>query len=111
MSEVIRFTPPPNIARELDAISELGIYKNKNDFILDAINTMLSANRDLRIAIACKLYKKEEISLGKAAEIVGTSIEEMKKILSDHKIKLKIGTSILKTKDRTNAVLNMYRGN
>ena len=55
-----------------------------------AINTMLSANRNLPIAIACKLYEKEEISLGKAAEIVGTSIEEMKKILSDHGIKRKV---------------------
>ncbi len=110
MSEVISFTPPPYIAKELDAISELGLYKDKKDFILDAINTMLSAHRELRIAIACKLYEKEEISLGKAAEIVGISIEEMKKILSDHGIKLKIGTSIPETKERAKAVLNMLRG-
>ncbi len=110
MSEAIRFTPPPHIAKELDAISELGLYKDKKDFILDAINTMLSANRDLRIAIACKLYEKEDISLGKAAEIVGTSIEEMKKILSDHGIKRKVGASIPKTKGRTKAVLKMLRG-
>ncbi len=111
MSEAISFKPPPHMAKELDAISELGLYKDKNDFILDAINTMLSAHRELRIAIACKLYEKEEISLGKAAEIVGASIEEMKKILTDHGIKLKIGTSIPKTKDRAKAVLNLLRGN
>ncbi len=111
MSEVISFIPPPHIAKELDAITELGLYKDRNEFILDAINTMLSAHRELRIAIACKLYEKEEISLGKAAEIVDTSIEEMKKILSEHEIKLKIGTSIPKTKDRTKAVLNLLRGN
>lgn len=111
MSEVISFVPPPHIAKELNAISELGVYKDKTDFILDAINTLLSANRELRIAIACKLYEKEEISLGRAAEIVGTSIEEMKKILSDHGIKLLIGTSIPKTKDRAKAVLSLLRGN
>jgi len=110
MSEVISFKPPPHIAKELDVITELGLYKGKDDFILDAINTMLSARRELRIEIACKLYEKEEISLGKAAEIVGTSIEDMKKILSDHGIKLKIGTSIPKTKDRTKAVLKIVRG-
>ncbi len=110
MSEAIRFTPPPHIAKELDVIPELGLYRDKKDFILDAINTMLSAHRDLRIAIACKLYEKEEISLGKAAEIVGTSIEEMKKILSDHGIRLKVGASIPKTKDRTKAVLKVLRG-
>lgn len=110
MSEAISFTPPSHIAKELDAISELGLYKDKTEFILDAINTMLSAHRELRIAIACKLYDKEEISLGKAAEIVGTSIEEMKKIISDQGIKLKIGTSIPKTKKRAEAVLKMLRG-
>ncbi len=81
-----------------------------SDFILDAIYMMLSDNRDLRIAIACKLYEKEEISLGKAAEIVGTSIEEMKKILSDHGIKRKVGASIPKTKGRMKAVLKILRG-
>lgn len=111
MSEVIRFTPPFHIARELDVISELGLYKNKNEFLLEAVNTMLSANRELRIAIACKLYEKEEISLGKAAEIVGISIEDVKKILTDKGIKLKIGTSISKTKNRTKAVLDTLRSN
>ena len=100
MSEAIRFTPPPHIAKELEVIHELGLYKDKKDFIIHAINTMICANRNLRIAIACKLYEKEEISLGKAAEIVGTSIEEMKKILSDHVIKRKVGASIPRTKGR-----------
>jgi predicted HTH domain antitoxin len=36
---------------------------------------------ELRVSIACKLYENEDVSLGKAAEIVGTSIEEMKKNL------------------------------
>ena len=111
MSEAITFTPPPQIAKELDAITELGIYRDKDAFILDAINTLLSSHIELRISIACRLYENEDVSLGKAAEIVGTSIEEMKNILSEHGIKLKIGTSIPKTKDRTHAVLGMIRGN
>ena len=111
MSEAITFIPPPQIAKELDAITELGIYRDKDAFILDAINTLLSSHIELRISIACRLYENEDVSLGKAAEIVGTSIEEMKNILSEHGIKLKIGTSIPKTKDRTHAVLGMIRGN
>ena len=111
MSEAITFTPPPQIAKELDAITELGIYRDKDAFILDAINTLLSSHMELRISIACRLYENEDVSLGKAAEIVGTSIEEMKKILSEHGIKLKIGTSIPKTRDRADAVLGMIRGN
>ncbi len=48
--------------------------------------------------------------IGKASEIVGVSIEEMKKLLADRGIKLKIGTSIQETKDRAEAVLKMLRG-
>ncbi len=109
MSEMIGFTLPSPIVKELEVISELGVYRDKNDFVIDAINTLLSAHRELRIAIACKLYENEEISLGRAAEIVDTSIEEMKKIIEDHGIELVIGTSIPKTKDRANAVLRMLR--
>lgn len=111
MSEAITFIPTLQIAKELDAIAELGAYKDKNAFILDAINTLLSSHIELRISIACKLYENEEASLGKAAEIVGTSIEEMKNILSEHGINLKIGTSIPKTIDRADAVLGIIRGN
>lgn len=111
MSQAITFTPPPQIAKELDVITELGIYKDKDAFILDAINTLLSSHVELRILIACKLYENEDVSLGKATEIVGTSIEDMKNILSEHGIQLKVGTSIPKTKDRVDAVLSMIRGN
>ncbi len=77
MSEAITFIPPPQIAKEIDAITELGIYKDKNAFILDAINTLFSSHMELRGSIACKLYENGDVSLGKAAEIVGTSIEDI----------------------------------
>ena len=77
MSEAITFIPPSQITKELDAITELGIYKDKNAFILDAINTLLSSHMELRVSIACKLYENEDVSLGKAAEIVGTSIQDI----------------------------------
>ena len=111
MSEAITFTPPPQIAKELDAITELGLYRDKDAFILDAINTLLSSHMELRISIACRLYEKEDVSLGKAAEIVGVGIEDMKNILSEQGIKLKIGTTIPNTRDRAHVALGMIRGN
>jgi len=56
-------------------------HKNEDEFIKDAVNTLLSARKDLRIAITCELYKREEISISKACEIASLTIEEMKKIL------------------------------
>lgn len=48
--------------------------------------------KDLRIEVACALYKDEKISFGKAVEIAGTSYEDMKKILYERGIKRKTGS-------------------
>ena len=51
----------------------------------------MAARRDLRVAIACALYEKGKISLGRAMEIVGVNIERMKEILVEQGIKLRRG--------------------
>lgn len=68
-------------SKEIHVVPSTGYYKNENDFIKDAVNTLLSARKDLRIAIACELYKREEISIGKACEIASMDIEEIKEVL------------------------------
>jgi len=47
----------------------------------DINSTLLAARKDLRVSIACELYKRGEISLGKACEIASLNIEEMKEVL------------------------------
>lgn len=65
----------------------MGIYKDEEEFIEEAINSLLAIRKDLRIDIACELYKRGEISLGKACEIVNIDIEEMKEILKKRNIR------------------------
>ena len=43
----------------------------------------MAARKDLRIAVACKLYDQGAISLGKAAEFSGLDIEAMKTVLHE----------------------------
>ena len=69
-------------SKEINIVPFTGYYKTENEFIKDAVNTLLSARKDLRIAIACELYKREEISIGKACEIASLTIEEMKEIFN-----------------------------
>jgi len=81
------------IKKELDIISSIGLYKNKEEFVKEAINTLLATRKDLRVSIACELYKKGEISFGKACEIAALNIEEMKEILYRRGIKRKVNVS------------------
>ena len=63
------------IRKELNVIPSTGFYKNEEEFIKEAINTLLASRKDIRITIACELYKRGEISFGKACEIGSLNIE------------------------------------
>jgi predicted HTH domain antitoxin len=55
----------------------------------------MDARRDLRVAIACALYKNGKISLGRAMEIAGVNIERIKEILVEQDIKLRRGAETI----------------
>lgn len=57
------------------------------------------ARKDVRVAIACELYKREEISFGKACEIASVDMEEMKDILHTKGIDRKSGLEIKETEN------------
>ena len=85
------------IEKEIHIISSTGFYKSGDEFIKDAVNTLLAARKDVRIAIACELYKRENISFGKACEIAYVDMEEMKEILHTKDIDRKSGLGIKET--------------
>lgn len=67
---------------------EAGIYKNESEIIKDSIRYLLLHHPEYKMKVALERYKKEEISLGKAADIAGISIEEMKEMLKSQQIPL-----------------------
>lgn len=91
---------PYDIRLELDAITKIGYYKSEEEFIRDAINTILSARMDLRILIAIKLYEEDKVSLGKASEIARTDYETMKKLLLEKGIKIRRGSESVEEMER-----------
>ena len=66
----------------------LGLYGNEQDVIDDGIRHILRSHPEYKIEIAIKKYR-EEASLGKAADIAGISLEEMKEILRTRGVTLK----------------------
>ncbi|MFW6083479.1 MAG: UPF0175 family protein [Thermoplasmatota archaeon] len=88
----VSMTLPDIIKREVDAIPETGYYDSRSEFLRDAIRTLLRKRPELRVALACKLYEKGEISLGRAMEIAEEDIESMKEILESRGIDLRRGS-------------------
>jgi predicted HTH domain antitoxin len=85
------------IEKEIRVISNTGLYKSGDDFLKDAVNTLLAARKDVRVAIASELYKRGEVSFGKACEIASVNMEEMKEILHKKGIDRKSGLNIKET--------------
>lgn len=85
-STTLSFTVPNELKLKLDAVTHIGYYDSLSEFLRDAIRNLLSQNKDIRIAIAFELYKTKRISLSKAAEIIGTSLEETEKLLKERDI-------------------------
>jgi len=85
------------IEKEMRIIPDTGLYKSSDEFLRDAVNTLLAARKDVRVAIAIELYKRNEVSFGRACEIASVDIEEMKEILHSKGIERKSGLKIEET--------------
>lgn len=78
---------PEIVKKEIDELVKSGYYSSKSDVVKDALRYMLSNKENLRLAAAVGLYKKGEVTLGKAAEIADVSILEFKERLKEYGIK------------------------
>jgi predicted HTH domain antitoxin len=69
------------LEEELEAVTETGLYDSKEAFLAHAVEVLLTARPDLREAVACRLYEKGVLSIGRTAEFAGLSIEDLKEAL------------------------------
>lgn len=75
------FSIPELMKDEIDALVESGEYSSRSDVMRDAFRTFLRKNPEKRIRITVELYRKENISLTRAAELAEMDIESYKKEL------------------------------
>ena len=90
MSEIIAL--PATIEMEMRALVRDGHYGNLNEAIKDAFRTLLNVRPELKISAVIELYNEGEISMGKAAEMVGVSTIEFKDILANRGIRRNVGS-------------------
>lgn len=70
----------------INSLIRAGYYKDRDKVLDDAFRTMLEVRPALKIEIAVELYKGDKISLSRAAEIAGMSMEGFKNILEQRGI-------------------------
>ncbi len=101
---------PELVMKEIDALVKAGYYSSKSDVVKDALRTFLDTKKNLRLAAAVELYKREEISLGKAAEIADVGIIEFKERLAELGITRVIRAESARKMDRELARMQRKHG-
>jgi len=78
------------IKEGMDSLIRAGYYKDKETLHGEAFRTLLEVRPELRTEVAIELYNSKKVSLSRAAEIAGISLEGMKTILKSRGIKIKV---------------------
>lgn len=78
------------IAQGMDILLKRGLFASEESLLLSAYRSLLTLNPELKTELALSLYEREEISLGRAAEIGGISREQFKEILASRGIERRI---------------------
>jgi len=76
--------------QEIAALMRLGLYQSREEVISDAVRNLLLNNRSLRLELALDLFKNDEVSLGRAAEIAGLDRWQFEEVLSERGISIVI---------------------
>lgn len=77
-----------NVLKEgIDGLIRAGYYRNKEALLEEAFRTMIEVKPSVRLEMAVELFKSEKVSMSRAAEIAGISIEGFKNLLESKGIK------------------------
>ena len=75
---------------ELSAIVRAGCFDSEAEALREAVQTLLSVRPQLRVEAALRRYLDEEITLGRAAEIVGVTRWRFQELLAQRGVSVTI---------------------
>ncbi|MBN2092135.1 UPF0175 family protein [candidate division KSB1 bacterium] len=76
---------------EIEDFVDAGLFNNKEEVIRHALRSLTQAHPEYRIRLAIYRYQHKNISVGKAAEVAGVSLEQMKELLIQQGIRPRLG--------------------
>lgn len=71
------------------------LYGSEQAAVEDAVRALLQVRPQLRVELAVAEYRDQGISLGRAANLAGVSMEQMKEILHGRGVVLRLGPESL----------------
>jgi predicted HTH domain antitoxin len=71
---------------ELAALIKAGVFRSEREAMAEALRHMFATKPQLRLEAAIQLFKDEEVTLGRAAELAGMTRWEFEAILADRGI-------------------------
>lgn len=77
---------PIPVDKEVEALVRTGLYKSRDEVISDAIRNLLLNNKALRLELAIDLFRSDEVSPGRAAEIAGVDRWHFQEVLQERQI-------------------------
>ena len=84
-------TIPDDLTNHMEGAIRAGIFENKSDAIRHVLREYFDQNQNARIAAAVSLYDEGTITLGTAARLAGVNRFEMRDILREEGVELRIG--------------------
>jgi len=74
------------LAEDLDALAAAGGYDDTDAVVEEAVRELLRRRPELRLSLAVEKYRTGTVSLNRAAELAGVSVEALKTELADRGI-------------------------
>ena len=79
---------------------EARLYESEDEVIRDALRHLRRARPEARIQLAVHRYQTEELSLAKAADLAGVSWAQMRDILREKGVALKLGPETMEEAEK-----------
>jgi len=82
---------PDDLDLLIEGAVEAGVFSGKSDALREFARDYFDDHDEERVAAAVALYERETITLGDAARLAGVNRFEMKDILREHGVELRLG--------------------
>lgn len=76
---------------ELEHLVKSGLYADADAVWRNALHALFVLHPDQKLQMLAKAYQMGDVSLGKAAELMGVSSEEMKELLIKRGVSIHLG--------------------
>lgn len=84
-------TIPDDLTDLMDGAVKAGIFENKSDAIRHVLREYFDEHQNARVAAAVALYSEGEITLGTAARLADVNRFEMRDLLREEGVELRLG--------------------